>query len=1004
MEELLATVVLGTITGLGYGLLSVGMVIVYRTNRIVNFAHGEVGAFAAALLLVAVKRGGVPYYVSLPLALAAGAALAAMVEIVVIRRLRNAPRLMSLVATLGLGLLLFVLTPAIASASRSAASFPDPPGMPGFTVGPLIVDPGAVGLLFFSPFVILGLTLFLRKSRFGLALRGAAANPEAARMSGVFASRMSALAWAIGGALSTFTAILVAPSIPGGLLTASAFGSRLLTRGLAGAIIARMSNIPVALAAGIGIGVVEGLLLRRFRSSAVMEIVLFGIILIALLAQAKERLREGEKGSVWASVQPWRPISEELNKIWLVRNLSWVSGLGVLALLAIAPLWLSNVKAVTLTSLLCFGMVALSVGIITGLGGQLTLGQFALAAVGAVVSAHIATRTGGNPLSILAGGVAAAAATLIIGVPALRVKGMFLAVTTLSLAVAMSAWILHQPWALGDGISSGTPSIAGRLLTPGRSYYYFALVVFLLLFLIARNVRTSGFGRLLTAVRDNEDAARAFGLHARRIKIQGFLLAGFLAGVGGAAYGHSFSEIVAGQFDSQYSLDVVLMTVIGGIGSLIGPLLGVFLVKGMPALLPVESLVLFTNRVGLLFLIMYFPGGLVQMVAPLRLRVINWIARLHGVIVTEATQDVEAPTFPRLEPKVEDVVTPEGAGDDRPASEVPETKEMLRAIEIGKSYGGLSAVNDVSLSIVEGETLGLIGPNGAGKTTLFEVLAGFTTADHGRIFYQDTDVTSWSPEKRAEAGLIRSFQDVVLFPTMTVLETVQLSLERRLRTTVFGSVLGMRSRDRRKEKVAREVVGSMGLWAFRNKQIQELSTGTRRITELACLISLRPKLLLLDEPSSGIAQRETEALGQLLEDLKSEHEITLLVIEHDIPMIMSLADRIIAMDAGAVIATGSPSEIRNDQRVVEAYLGGRLEAIERSGILTATESSDGHPSVDPSSMELTSIPGLGPARQAALLEAFGSVQAIRKASIEDLSKVPGVGAALAKKVHQGLRS
>jgi ABC-type branched-subunit amino acid transport system ATPase component len=147
-------------------------------------------------------------------------------------------------------------------------------------------------------------------------------------------------------------------------------------------------------------------------------------------------------------------------------------------------------------------------------------------------------------------------------------------------------------------------------------------------------------------------------------------------------------------------------------------------------------------------------------------------------------------------------------------------------------------------------------------------------------------------------------------------------------------VLGLRGRDRQREARAREIVASMGLWAFRNKQIQELSTGTRRITELACLVALEPKLLLLDEPSSGIAQRETEALGRLLVDLKNEHDMTLLIIEHDIPLIMGLADRIIAMDAGRVIAEGKPQEVRTNPAVIEAYLGGRIEAIERSGKAT----------------------------------------------------------------------
>jgi ABC-type branched-subunit amino acid transport system ATPase component len=211
------------------------------------------------------------------------------------------------------------------------------------------------------------------------------------------------------------------------------------------------------------------------------------------------------------------------------------------------------------------------------------------------------------------------------------------------------------------------------------------------------------------------------------------------------------------------------------------------------------------------------------------------------------------------------------------------------------------------------------------------LLSGFTRPDTGEVIFDGADVSDLGPEERGRRGLIRSFQDAALFPTMTVTEAVMLAHERVAPTRFLSSVAGFSFGERAKDRQARELVAFMGLDAYRDKQIQELSTGTRRITEIACLVALQPKLLLLDEPSSGIAQRETEALGQLLVDLKAQLGLTLLIIEHDIPLIMGISDRIVAMADGQVLATGTPQEVRTNPMVVEAYLGGSIAAIERSG-------------------------------------------------------------------------
>ena len=254
------------------------------------------------------------------------------------------------------------------------------------------------------------------------------------------------------------------------------------------------------------------------------------------------------------------------------------------------------------------------------------------------------------------------------------------------------------------------------------------------------------------------------------------------------------------------------------------------------------------------------------------------------------------------------------------------TTVVLRARHLSKSYGGIKAVEDVSFSVHGGEILGLIGPNGAGKTTTFELLSGFVRPDRGTVEFDGVDVTLRSPEERAKLGLVRSFQEASLFPTMTVVDVVRLSLERARPTRLFTP--GGNAWRRRR---ADELIGSMHLERYRENQINELSTGTRRIVELTCLVGLGPTLLLLDEPSSGIAQADVEELSGLLRGI----DAAMVLIEHDIPLVMDLSDRVVVMDAGRVIAEGPPSAVRHDPAVIHAYFGTDEKVINRSGTRAA---------------------------------------------------------------------
>ncbi len=278
------------------------------------------------------------------------------------------------------------------------------------------------------------------------------------------------------------------------------------------------------------------------------------------------------------------------------------------------------------------------------------------------------------------------------------------------------------------------------------------------------------------------------------------------------------------------------------------------------------------------------------------------------------------------------VRTEAAAPDRRPDGE---HVARLRTVGLGVSFGGIRAVDDVSLEIGAGEIVGIIGPNGAGKTTLFDLISGFTPAGGGRVHLGAVDVTRAGPAQRARHGLGRSFQDARMFPALTVAETLAVALERwvEVRDPVSAALHLPASFDS-EEKVRRrvdELIELMGLGAFRTKFVRELSTGSRRIVDLACVVAHRPTVVLLDEPSSGIAQRETEALGPVLRRLRDEMGASLVVIEHDMPLVTGIADRMVAMEQGRVIVTGAPDAVLHDPQVVASYLGTNTAAIRRSG-------------------------------------------------------------------------
>jgi len=265
------------------------------------------------------------------------------------------------------------------------------------------------------------------------------------------------------------------------------------------------------------------------------------------------------------------------------------------------------------------------------------------------------------------------------------------------------------------------------------------------------------------------------------------------------------------------------------------------------------------------------------------------------------------------------------AAQTRTRKEILQRPIVLKTTGLAKRYGGIVAVDDVDLELHEGEILGLIGPNGAGKTTVFDLISGFTPTNGGRIDFMGRDITEASPSNRARAGLGRSFQDARLWQALTVQEAIAVACERHVEvTSVLPSIFSTPAADDSEAEVMHwvdDLIELLRLEAFRDKFVSELSTGSRRIVEIAAILAHRPSVVILDEPSSGIAQRETEALGPLLRQVRDHLGCSMLVIEHDMPLITKLADRMYGLDQGRIIVEGTPHDVINHPAVIESYLG-----------------------------------------------------------------------------------
>ncbi len=913
------TLTIGALTGLTYAVLAAGLVLVYRATRVINFAHGEIGAFGAAVLAKLVIDEHWNFFAALTVVLMLGGALGAAVELTIVRRLFRRPRLVLLVATIGVSQLMLVfqlLIPQI----RHASPYPSP-FRQTLRVGDLLLLSGHFMVIAFVPAVITGLSLFMTRTPHGVAIRAAAENPDRAELAAISTKRVSTMVWILAGVLSTLTAILIGPlrgTIVG--IPQATVGPSLLLRALAAGLVGGLTSLPLALVGGVAIGMGEALMFANVSDPGFVDAALFVLVLVLVVVRG----RQASDDSGWALAPRVASLSETLRGRWWADHLGHLAGATGIALAVAMPLVFTTPSQNFLfTRVLVFALVGLSVTVLTGWAGQLSLGQFAFAGVGAMVAVAFVSRGVVFPVAVAYATVAGVVAAIAVGLPALRARGLFLAVTTLAFAVAANSWILSQK-VFTDGrsvLSLPRTTIFGALdLHSQRTYYYVCLAVLVVCAAAVGQLRRTGIGRTIIAVRDNDAAAASFSIAPATAKLTAFALAGGLAALGGALYAGLRVQFGANTFGPELSLQLVAMVVIGGLGSVSGAILGAVYVVGLPALWgnsPTISLL--TSGIGLLVLLLYLPGGLLAAVH-----------RARDALVAQAVRRYPSPSRRAALPTKAEAP----AASDARARAVQRDVPALDVSDVSVHFGGRIALDGVSLTAMPGEVVGLIGANGAGKSTLMNVISGFVHPDAGTIAVFGAGVTHLSADQRAALGVGRVFQDARLFGDLTVRETVKVALEARERSELLPSLLGLapsRRAESTKAALSDDYIDLLGLGRYADTFTSDLSTGTRRIVELCCLVAQQARLLLLDEPTAGIAQRETEAFGPLLVQIRVELDATILLIEHDIPLVMGIADRVYCLSAGVEIASGAPDAVRRDPAVVAAYLGTDERAIARSG-------------------------------------------------------------------------
>jgi sulfate-transporting ATPase len=896
VSDVIQFALLGLCIGAMYGLSAVGLVVVFRASGVLNFAGGAMGA-VAAFVFYHLRDRGMATLPDFAIALAIGGGLAGATQLFVMRPMQRSSAVAKLIATLALFSGLQGVAIAIWGTNLNIVASILPQTRVDFGGG-IGLSEDRIWMLGIALLLSAVLWALYTLTRFGLATSAVAENRRAAAALGWSSNRIEIINWTIGGVLSALTAVLLAPIVGMGATALSL----LVLPALAAALVGGFASFPLTLLGGAILGITESLLAAYVNVTGVSTAVPFLIIVAVIVAGGKARPTR-------ADLPVRLPLPGPGTIRWPI-----VIGLVLAAqvfVLVVDPQW----QDAAITTLIA-AIVVLSVVVVTGFGGQLALGQWALSGVGALIAARLAAGAGW-PFwaAAILGILGTIPLGLAIALPALRTRGVNLGIVTLGLALCIQTVLLSNEALTGGlgGTFVGDPSLfglnIGETQHAGR-YATLVLIVFVLLGVAVANLRRGASGRRLLAVRSNERVAASLGINVYGVKLYAFGVGSAIAATAGVLAAFRAPEVVFSQFDVNTSINSMIYAVIGGVGWVSGALAGALMV-------PAGVLATLIDKIGSI------DTWLPVISAGLLILTLIWapdgIAALMAALISSARARVEARarrSGDRL--RGEHPLLAYGGGESS-ARGAQARAANLKLEGVTVEFGGVTALDNFDFVARPGEVTGLIGPNGAGKTTVLDAVSGFVKPTAGTIRVDQQSLSGWSVERRATLGLGRAFQAVELFPEMTVGENLLVASEAAgLARYITDLIVPGRPRA---TSLMQEVIREFGLEKHLDTRPPELPHGTARLVGIARTLVGDARVLMLDEPAAGLARHEREELSRILRRIATERDVAVVLVEHDVELVMKTCDRITVLDFGRRIAEGTPVEVEHNSAVIDAYLG-----------------------------------------------------------------------------------